>query len=46
VAAMILSGLDITTCRFAMLLHRKSVRRDVAKTLVYRQLLQISSDFV
>lgn len=43
---MPLSGLGITTCRFAMRLRRKSMRRDVAKTLVYRQLLQISSLFV
>jgi hypothetical protein len=43
---MLLSGLDITTCRFAFRLRRKSVRRDVAKTLIYRELLQIGSVFV
>jgi len=43
---MPLSGLDITTCRFAFRLRRKAVRRDVAKTLFYRQLLHVSSVFV
>lgn len=39
----ILSGLEFTTCRFAFPLCGISVRRDIAKTLLYRQLMQIGS---
>ena len=44
--AVVLSGLEFTTCRFAFPVCGISVRRDIAKTLLYRQLMQIGSVLV
>jgi hypothetical protein len=43
VFAVALGGLDFTTCRFAFPFCGASARSDIAKTLLYRQPMQIGS---
>jgi len=46
VVPVTLSGLEITTCCFLLLFRRNSVRRDIAETLLDRQLVHIGSVLV